>query len=67
MIISVVGTGFGGLAAAALLAKQGHSVTVLEKNSQPGGRARVYREKGYSFDMGPPIGIAELIYLFLPL
>lgn len=53
MFIVVVGAGFGGLAAAALLAKQGHQVTVLEKNDQPGGRARVYSDKGYSFDMGP--------------
>jgi phytoene desaturase len=53
MFIAVVGAGFGGLAAAALLAKQGHQVTVLEKNSQAGGRARVYKEKDFSFDMGP--------------
>ena len=53
MLVTVVGSGFGGLAAAALLSKQGHDVTVIEKNSQPGGRARVYSDKGYSFDMGP--------------
>ena len=49
----IIGSGFGGLTAAALLAKQGYDVTVLEKNEQPGGRARVWRKDGYAFDMGP--------------
>jgi phytoene desaturase len=53
MFVTVLGAGFGGLSAAALLAKEGYQVTLLEKNNQPGGRARVLREKGYSFDMGP--------------
>mgnify|MGYP002683646043 CR=1 FL=1 len=51
--VIVVGSGFGGLAQAALLAKDGHKVRVFEKNEQPGGRASVYSEKGYTFDMGP--------------
>jgi phytoene desaturase len=51
--IIVIGSGFGGMAAAALLAKDGFEVTVLEKNDQPGGRAIVWKEKGFVFDMGP--------------
>lgn len=51
--IIIIGAGFGGLSAAALLAQQGHSVTVLEKNDQPGGRARMMHADGYAFDMGP--------------
>ena len=49
----VIGTGFAGLTAAAELARKGYSVTVLEKNAEPGGRARVWREAGFTFDMGP--------------
>jgi phytoene desaturase len=49
----VIGTGFAGLAAAASLARKGFEVTVVEKNAEPGGRARVWRDKGFTFDMGP--------------
>lgn len=51
--IVVIGAGFAGLAAATALADRGYRVTVLEKNDQPGGRARVFREGGFTFDMGP--------------
>ena len=51
--VAVVGGGIGGMAAAALLAKDGHEVTVLERNDQAGGRARVWKKDGYTFDMGP--------------
>lgn len=49
----IIGAGFGGLASAALLAKRGYAVTVLEMHDQPGGRARVWKSDGFSFDMGP--------------
>jgi len=49
----VIGAGFAGLAAAACLAKKGLKVTLLEKNSSPGGRARKFSDAGFTFDMGP--------------
>lgn len=51
--ISVIGSGVSGLAASSFLAKAGHDVTVFEKNEQPGGRARVFHQDGFTFDMGP--------------
>jgi phytoene desaturase len=51
--ISVIGSGFAGLSAAACLAKAGFDVTVFEKNSTPGGRARKFEADGFVFDMGP--------------
>ena len=49
----IIGGGLSGLATAALLAKQGWQVTLLEKNDSFGGRARVLAKKGFAFDMGP--------------
>lgn len=51
----VIGSGFGGLAAAVRLQKRGYRVTVLEALDQPGGRARVFRREGFSFDAGPTV------------
>lgn len=51
--VVVIGAGFAGLTAAASLAKRGHQVTIVEKNAEPGGRARVWRDKGFTFDLGP--------------
>ncbi|MCX7374038.1 MAG: phytoene desaturase [Alphaproteobacteria bacterium] len=51
----VIGSGFGGLAAAVRLAARGWRVTVLEKLDAPGGRAYVFRQDGFSFDAGPTI------------
>ncbi len=51
--IIIIGSGFAGLSSAAYLAKEGHEVTVIEKNEGPGGRASQFKEKGFVFDMGP--------------
>jgi phytoene desaturase len=51
--VSVIGSGFSSLASACYLAKAGYQVTVFEKNSTPGGRARQYIEGGFTFDIGP--------------
>lgn len=51
--IVIIGSGFSSLAAAASLAQSGAQVTVLEKNSGPGGRARSFSAEGFFFDMGP--------------
>ncbi|MEM7382942.1 MAG: phytoene desaturase family protein [Bacteroidota bacterium] len=51
--VVIIGAGYAGLAAAACLTQQGFAVTVLEKNTQPGGRARMLEEAGFRFDMGP--------------
>ncbi len=51
--VCIIGAGVAGLSAASYLAKEGHNVTILEKNSTIGGRAREYHREGYKFDMGP--------------
>ncbi|MER2997091.1 phytoene desaturase family protein [Pontibacter populi] len=51
--VIVIGSGFSGISAATSLADKGYKVTVLEKNSTPGGRARSFTEQGFTFDMGP--------------
>jgi phytoene desaturase len=51
--ITVIGSGVAGLSAASFLAKEGHDVTLLEKNDTIGGRARQFEAEGFVFDMGP--------------
>ena len=58
----VIGSGFGGLAAAVRLGARGYRVSVLEKRDAPGGRAYVYRQDGFTFDAGPTI--VTVPYLF---
>ncbi|RZJ72613.1 MAG: phytoene desaturase [Flavobacterium sp.] len=51
--IKIIGSGFSSLAAACYLAKAGNDVTVYEKNSTIGGRARQLKRDGFTFDIGP--------------
>ena len=51
--IHIIGSGFSALASSCYLAKQGYSVTVLEKNDTLGGRARQFKKDGFTFDIGP--------------
>ncbi len=62
MRIVVIGSGFGGLAAAIRLRAQGHEVTVLEQRDRPGGRAYVYEQDGFTFDGGPTIITAPWLF-----
>lgn len=51
--VTIIGSGFAGLSAAATLGKAGYDVHVIEKNDQIGGRARKFSAQGFTFDMGP--------------
>ena len=69
MISLVIGSGFGGIAAALRLRAKGHDVTLVEKHKDLGGRARVFKKNGFIFDAGPtvitaPYLINELFELF---
>jgi phytoene desaturase len=57
----VIGSGFGGLAAAIRLGARGYRVTVLERLEQLGGRASVFRQDGFTFDAGPTIITAPFL------
>jgi phytoene desaturase len=57
----VIGSGFGGLAAAVRLGARGYRVTVLERLDAPGGRAFVHRQDGFTFDAGPTIVTAPFL------
>jgi len=51
--INIIGSGFSSLAAACYLAKAGNEVTIYEKNTTIGGRARQLKKEGFTFDIGP--------------
>jgi len=58
----VIGSGFGGLAAAVRLGARGYRVTVLERQPTPGGRAAVFHQDGFTFDAGPTIVTAPFLF-----
>ena len=51
----VIGSGFGGIAAALRLKAKGHKVTLIEKHPDLGGRARVFKKNGFTYDGGPTV------------
>ncbi|MCC6430541.1 MAG: phytoene desaturase [Gemmatimonadaceae bacterium] len=61
MRIVVIGSGFGGLAAAIRLQASGHDVTIVEKLDKAGGRAYVFEQDGFTFDAGPTIVTAPWV------
>jgi phytoene desaturase len=65
---AVIGSGFGGLAAAIRLQAAGIDTVIFEARDKPGGRAYVYEDQGFVFDAGPtvitaPQTLAELFEL----
>lgn len=58
----IIGSGFGGLAAAVRLGARGYRVTILEKLDCAGGRASVFRQDGFTFDAGPTIVTAPFLF-----
>jgi phytoene desaturase len=58
----VIGAGIGGIATAARLAKNGYNVTVLEKETTPGGRANQILRDGHRFDIGPTLFLMPEIW-----
>ncbi len=58
----VIGSGFGGLAAAVRLGARGYRVTVLERLDAPGGRAYTHKIDGFTFDAGPTIVTAPFLF-----
>lgn len=58
----VIGSGFGGLAAAIRLAAAGHETIVIEKQDRIGGRAYLYELDGFRFDGGPTVITAPFMF-----
>jgi phytoene desaturase len=53
--VAIIGSGFGGLAAAIRLQAAGVQTTIFETRDLPGGRAYVFKDQGFTFDAGPTV------------
>jgi phytoene desaturase len=51
--VTIIGSGISSLSAACFMGREGYDVTIIEKNSTIGGRARQFHSDGFTFDMGP--------------
>ncbi|UCG26243.1 MAG: NAD(P)/FAD-dependent oxidoreductase, partial [Chloroflexota bacterium] len=60
--VLVIGAGLGGITTAALLARQGYNVTVLEKNEIPGGRCGQINRDGHRFDVGATLFLMPEVF-----
>ena len=58
----VIGSGFGGISSALRLRAMGYSVKIYEKLDQLGGRARVFKKDGFTFDAGPTVITAPFLF-----
>ena len=60
--VLVIGAGLGGISTAARLARSGYQVTVLEKNSSPGGRCGQFVRDGHRFDIGATLFLMPEVF-----
>ena len=60
--VVVIGGGFGGIASALRIRAKGYQVTLIDRCSELGGRAQVFKRNGFTFDAGPTVITAP--YLF---
>mgnify|MGYP006253953653 CR=1 FL=1 len=61
----VIGSGFGGIASALRLRAKKYDVTIIEKHNDLGGRARVFKKNGFTFDAGPTVITAPYLICLL--
>lgn len=58
----VIGAGFGGIASALRLKAKGYDVTIIDRQRELGGRARVFKRNGFVFDAGPTVITAPFLF-----